>query len=48
MNKARFYIYIQPVISWRARYEMFCGKIAKAYSDVWKSFTYKIHEQSLL
>ena len=48
MNEARFYICVQPVISRRAGYEMFCGKIAKAYSDVWKGFKYKIHELNVL
>lgn len=48
MNEARLHICVHPVITKRVGYEMFSGKIAKAYSDVWKGFKDKINELSVL
>lgn len=47
MNEARLHICVQPIISQRAGYEIFPGKIAKAYSDVWEGFEDKINELSV-
>lgn len=48
MNEARIYICVQPVINQRVGYEIFPGKITKAYSDVWEGFKDKIDELSVL
>lgn len=48
MNEARLYVCVQLVISKRVAHEMFPGKIAKAYSDVWKGFKDKINELGVL
>lgn len=48
MSEARLYNCVQPVISKRVGYEMFPGKIAKAYSAVWKGFKDKINELRVL